>query len=299
MILREDIPPFLLVWAVSFAVLIQSIMIFTAVLVSNCFADSHQVKPTIWACDPGTVAYNCARMGLPGPGEEGLVLAMPFWEEAGSKVYDYSGNQNNGVLEGGCSRISTIKGSAIKFTQASDDRINADFDLPAMTTSNKFSWEVIFYCDAGPTDNVIIGNRYGGGPGVSFIKLTQKEFVYYRNGVDEALNFTDLAQYTWNHVWVTKDGTTLKIYVNGVYADTSEIAGGMNANPFWIGGDGVSENWPGIVALVRLWDNVALSFSAIQTLYNNPYGMFEPIKWPIWNYSGAPAATFPQIIVVQ
>ena len=53
-------------------------------------------KPRVHRCDPGTIASNCARMGLPMP-----VLAMPMWENAGNIVYDYSGQGNHGTLSAG------------------------------------------------------------------------------------------------------------------------------------------------------------------------------------------------------
>ena len=50
-------------------------------------------KPPQWSIDPGIVAYNASRLGLPVP--TGL---WAMWEKGGTKVYDLSGNNRTGTL---------------------------------------------------------------------------------------------------------------------------------------------------------------------------------------------------------
>ena len=52
-------------------------------------------KPPIWSIDPGVIAYNCQKAGMPHP-----VGAWPMWEGAGDRIVDYSGYGKTGTLAG-------------------------------------------------------------------------------------------------------------------------------------------------------------------------------------------------------
>jgi len=56
------------------------------------------IKPPLWAIDPGIVAYNASRLGLPMP-----VGLWAMWEGSGDRTCDLSGNGSDGTLLNGAS----------------------------------------------------------------------------------------------------------------------------------------------------------------------------------------------------
>ena len=54
-----------------------------------------------------------------GPLASGLVLGMPFAEGSGATVYDYSGQGNNGALNGGVTWAPGLSGSCLSFDGSS------------------------------------------------------------------------------------------------------------------------------------------------------------------------------------
>jgi len=79
----------------------------------------------------------------------------------------------------------------------------------------------------------------------------------------------DLADNTWTHVAGTYDGSTLKLYVNGVLAASKDYVATINhsTQPLRIGaGAGGSYPWRGQIDEVRVWD-VARSAQEIATHY--------------------------------
>ena len=77
---------------------------------------------------------------------------------------------------------------------------------------------------------------------------------------------------TWTHLAVTFDGSTLRMFVNGVQVSSASVAGSMGAStgPLRIGGDSVwGEYFKGQIDEVRIY-NRALSPGEIQTDMNTP-----------------------------
>src|SRR5437879_12419831 len=87
-----------------------------------------------------------------------------------------------------------------------------------------------------------------------------------------------LALNTWAHLAATYDGTTIRLYVNGVQvasrAQTGTIA--TSTNPLQIGGDSLyGQYFQGAIDEVRVY-NVALTGAQIQTDMNTPVGVVAP-----------------------
>ena len=86
------------------------------------------------------------------------------------------------------------------------------------------------------------------------------------NGVDYSTGgIAALSLNTWSHLAATYDGTTIRLYVNGVEAGTAAGAGALpeSANPLRIGGNAVwGEYFKGRIDEVRIY-NRALSAAEI------------------------------------
>ena len=77
---------------------------------------------------------------------------------------------------------------------------------------------------------------------------------------------------TWTHLAGTYDGTTMRLYVNGLQVASQASAGNIltSANPLQIGGDSIfGQTFEGKIDEVRVYDR-ALSVSEIQSDMNTP-----------------------------
>ncbi len=92
-------------------------------------------------------------------------------------------------------------------------------------------------------------------------------------GSDVALNGTGaLPANTWTHLAATYDGTTMRLYVNGVQVASQAQTGAIatSTNPLQIGGDSLyGQFFQGTIDEVRIY-NVALTAAQIQTDMNTP-----------------------------
>jgi hydrogenase maturation factor HypE len=92
-------------------------------------------------------------------------------------------------------------------------------------------------------------------------------------GVDQSASATaSLALNTWTHLAATYDGTTVRLFVNGVQAGTRAVSGSLAASTgaLRIGGNAVwGEYFSGRIDEVRIY-NRALSAAEIQADMNQP-----------------------------
>ncbi len=91
-------------------------------------------------------------------------------------------------------------------------------------------------------------------------------------GYQEIFSSTRLPTNTWSHVAATWDGTTLRLYVNGVQVASRAVAGTLltTSNPLRIGGNANwGEYFAGTIDEVRVY-NRALSAAEIQSDMNTP-----------------------------
>jgi hypothetical protein len=83
-----------------------------------------------------------------------------------------------------------------------------------------------------------------------------------------------LALNAWSHLASTYDGSTLRLYVNGVLVSSTAAAGSLAASSgvLRIGGNGVWPEWfAGLIDEVRVY-NRALTAGEIQTDTNTAIG---------------------------
>jgi len=225
-------------------------------------------KPLIWTCDPGTVAYNCARLGLPMP-----VLALPMWEGSGSKVYDYSGRGNHGSI-----------------TNATWDRngllLNADGKHVLIDTANGFSTTygtvfLIYREVATPDGNGAFFEGSSEGFNFRLGRHWNDTIInFYVNSVacsfDSLPNVFDNDEHSIAIAFDTVNDSQ-SLYIDGILhktrGDTIDALD-WGADKIRIGS--VSTHSVGLQSVFIKWPTV-LSAIQIQALNNNPYGLFEPV----------------------
>ena len=205
-------------------------------------------------------------------GPAGLAAAYAFDEGLGASAADASGNGNTGAV-GTAGWIATGKfGNALLFN-GTNARVTVgdspSLDLTtAMTleawvfpTGGAGQWRDVIY--KGPDDIYYLESHTSNGPPATGGTFANPLF----GTAVPPLN-------TWSHLASTYDGTTLRLYVNGVQvasrAQTGAIA--TSSGALTIGGDALyGQHFSGRIDEVRIY-NSALSASEIQTDMNTPIG---------------------------
>jgi hypothetical protein len=208
----------------------------------------------------------------------GLVAAYGFEEGTGATVLDGSGNANTGSISGATWTTQGRYGGALDFDGVNDRvSVNASTSLnltSAMTleawvypTAAQSGWRTVvqkqvnaYYLHASYSGGALRptgGGVIGGGTTSSYITAP-----------------TAIAVNTWSHLALTYEGTTQRLYVNGVQVASQVRSGAIQttANPLWIGGNSpYGEYFQGRIDDVRVYSR-ALSIAEIQADMNTPVG---------------------------
>jgi len=197
----------------------------------------------------------------------GLVAAYGFEEGSGTTIGDVTGQSNNGVASGTTWSTAGKFGNALVFNgtnavvtvpNAAALQLTTAMTLEAWVfpTTAPTGWRAVIdknvdgYYLMASTDN---GNRPGAGG-------------TWTNGNKNVFGTSVLPVNTWTHLASTFDGTTVRLFVNGVQvaslAQTVPLA--TTTATLQIGGDAYTgENFAGLIDEVRVY-NRALSAAEIQ-----------------------------------
>jgi glucose/arabinose dehydrogenase/PKD repeat protein len=196
--------------------------------------------------------------------EGGLVAAYGFNEGSGTGLTDLSGHGNSGVIHD-ATWTSGRFGSALMF-DGDSSFVSVD-DSTWLELSNAMTLEAWAYANpsqGGWMDLIYKGNDayflqgssdQGGMPAVGGTFASSPLFGQ-----------SALPQRAWSHMASTYDGSTLKLYVNGVEVASRAQSGPLrfSAQPLYIGGDTeYGDHWAGKVDEVRIY-NRALTPAEIQ-----------------------------------
>ncbi len=227
----------------------------------------------------------------------GLVGYWPFSGNAN----DLSGNNNNGTVNG--ATLTTDRNgnanSAYSFDGINDFISLASYNFFLGNTSRS----IAFWIQTNQTQNgipVSIGTasynncfnvRYGAGaPGVVGVMGFTTDY-YPTTG-------TSIINNAWHHVVVTHNGTTLKIYIDGILDNSSNKSYNTTGTNNFIGKSNQSggESWvSGKIDNVGFW-NRALTPQEITSLYNSCTTL-EPTGNPTQILCATPTPTVANLTV--
>jgi len=193
----------------------------------------------------------------------GLVAYYKMSEGTGTSLSDNSGNGNTGTLTNGpvWKNSGCFAGprQTLDF-DGTDDYVNIS---NGVVLGNTFTQEIWIYpTDATETYRGLIGKQ-------SVVSSAQRPPCLYQYGLKVHFGFgngTWLPDLTpdvltinkWNHLAASFDGTTYRIYVDGVLVYTSGVASGQTPNE--VGQDelgrGEIANFKGKMDEVRIWTDV-------------------------------------------
>jgi hypothetical protein len=226
--------------------------------------------------------------------EAGLVGHWTFdgmdvdWASSTAEIRDRSGQGNHGNATTTMNTQSVtpgLVGQGMSFDGVDDHvRVTDSSDFSFTTGSSDQPFSIASWVRRTNTGRFVIASKYGGGAGSSEYWLTfdnDPARVYlwlYDADFDRFSRYTDatLSSNEWYHIVATYDGTEtssgIRIFVDGVRSDTSQIAFGTYNNMIdtssdvVLGADTVT-NSEGSLDDVRIY-NRELSAQEVQQLYN-------------------------------
>jgi len=149
------------------------------------------------------------------PNNLGLVGYWNFDDGTGTKATDFSGNGKTGTLTGAGGLPTWVtgkRGKALNLDGVDDQVILPSIDLG--TTNSGSLW--IDYRDSG--DGVLVGRQGIGGGAGGYVFYVDQTDVYYSpvGGNFVTVAHGGLTSGQWNHLAVSRSGTSVTFYKNGV-----------------------------------------------------------------------------------
>ena len=229
------------------------------------------------------------------PAPSGLVVALGFDEGTGATGNDTSGFGHHAALSNTAWTPSGKFGSALTFNGTTSWATIADTTTLDLTTGMTLSAWVRPTSLSGGYRTVMLKER---APGLSYglyaaDGASRPPAGYVDTGGDVSIEAAaNLLADTWAHLAVTYDGTSLRLYVNGVLAGTRSATGSIRTStaPLRIGGNAVwGEYFAGTIDEVRVY-NRALTVTDIQSDLATPIGGSAPPPLPAMSIADASAA---------
>lgn len=226
--------------------------------------------------------------------QDGLISYWPLDKGAGTTAEDMVGS-NDGTIHGGAGWVTGKFGSALSFDGVGANvNCGTDASLRPTTGISLSAW--VKY-DALNYYGSIMSNQHWTGDNRSGYSIHNNGSTLYfcmaatNTGVFTwATNGTPIAVGTWYHVAATYDGTTMRIYMDGVQEGTASAPGSIDYNPLpntgfgigmWHDNDGEQYYLDGIIDDVGVWGR-ALTTQEIDFLYNGGSG--NPVTSVLYVY---------------
>ena len=209
------------------------------------------------------------------PGAGGLIAAYGFEESTGSTTADATGKGHTGTVTGTDWADDGKNGRGLWFPTGNNWVTIADAnDLDLTNGMTIEAWVNPF--GLGGWNTILMKEGTGSQFGYSLYANDNSPWpavtVQIANVDRSAVGTTALPLNTWSHVAATYDGTTLRLYVNGVQVGSRAQTGTLRTTtgPLRLGGNDLwGEFFHGIMDDVRIY-NRALTQTEIQTDMNSP-----------------------------
>jgi RHS repeat-associated protein len=211
-----------------------------------------------------------SRYDIP-PASETLYFDMSWTTlESPPRMEDLSGKGSHGTISGPIPAPGKV-GVARAF-----DGVDDVITVPAASTLNTaaFTAALWFNRDTFTTSQGLLGKASFPNSWRIWTRTDAKIEVDAKNdAIGNLVSQTTVVAGRWYHVALTFDGTTARLYVNGVHeasAATGDWGGAYNV-ALWIGDTDSTSPFDGTIDEVRLF-NVALNETNIGALFTNAYG---------------------------
>lgn len=220
-----------------------------------------------------------SQLELGHPLATGLVGLWLMNEGSGGKVFDLSGNNNDGTFVADTFWTAGKFGSALSFDGTGD---YVDTGITGIDPRN--SYTIVFWINWRALDaNQTIGCRNGGGDRF-YIGIDTTRAFFGAGGTFKSAVAHGMSAGVWYQVALVIDGTNALYYVNGILKDSFTYVGAAAiTNSFHIGdmGGSAGNETNGLISHTLLY-NRALTVSEIALLSIKPFIMFERDPIELW-----------------
>jgi len=199
----------------------------------------------------GGVAGNSEAADMTDGAGDPPIAYWDFEEKSGSTLHDKSGNGNDGTLGVGNSAPSWTSGckygACLEFD--GDDFITySSLDLGTTHT-------ISVWINTQSTDTQAVIGGQSGGPQSYGLLLTSTDSIHYKTQ-DITVSTTHTRELgTWYHISITRNGTAVKWYVNGILIKTNTLSSDL---PLTVGALGAFTNgytpFNGKIDQVKIYD---------------------------------------------
>ncbi len=213
-------------------------------------------------------------MALTAKTKAELVGWWRFDEGSGDIVYDSSGNDNNGSINGAKWDAGKY-GNALQFNgQDNYVEVPTSDSLEIATNVTIAAW--INWIDSGDGWQGILSKGTMAGPGENYSLFVNRDGRYFHfvlaldvGRVQQNSPNNSVVPNEWLHVCCTWDGSVTRIYINGEMAmEMDQVAKIIPSQlPLRIGHrDGSSHYWNGIIDEVRIYDHALTEAEILATM---------------------------------
>jgi hypothetical protein len=199
----------------------------------------------------------------------GITLNFDFGSGAsyptiGTYVSDVSGNSNFGTLVNGPELAGTGNSASLSFDGVNDNITVAHSSGTA--PGNSLTFGVMFKSSSVSGTIMVMGKQAGGSGAVSYGVVIQSNKLHSRisNGTTEynaSMPFANTS--TFNYAVGTYDGSTLKLYHNGLLVDSTSVSISITYSatyPLYIGSYGGTDfPMQGLINSVQLYNRVLVA----------------------------------------
>ncbi len=181
---------------------------------------------------------------------------------------------------GGSAYIFDLKESSASCRKAIDmDGINDWINIPDFRLANDFTIEGWFKLAPGIDYRDAIFGQEGSGPDIHFSAGRVRLYAY---GIRVTAK-TPLTADTWGHIAITRSGTDLTVYINGVKDSTGQWKGILNIKAIGRGNRGFVK---GMMDEIRIWE-IARTETEIGNSYDQSIDANIAGLLGYWNFNGA------------
>jgi hypothetical protein len=198
---------------------------------------------------------------------------VAYWK-FNENVADSSGNGNNGTISGTATWKNGVDGKALYFNGSTVVNVSTMNNFPA--GMQPYTIEAWVKPDVMGVKGIIGWGNYGVGNQVNALRLTATGLVNYWWGNDLTVTTSSLTG-GWVYVVSAFDGTTRRIYVDGVLVGSDNPVGhNASLNNLTIGKTYSTEYFQGVIDEMAVWKR-SLSSDEVVSHYNSYISSSEAI----------------------
>jgi len=189
--------------------------------------------------------------------------------------YDISGNGNTGTINGAAYNSANL--GTLVFDGADSITFSSVNNIPVGSTP--YTLNVWFNANTLGNKGLIGYGNYGSTNQVNAFRLTSGNLTNYWSGNDLSTTDSPITTNTWYNAVATWDGTTRKIYVNGILKvqDTPGTPSTSVTSNLTVGLTNTTEYFDGKIGVVQVFTSaltqtqITQNYNAILPRYNDTY----------------------------